>query len=113
MRFISMVGSKEHPVPKRKEIILKKNVRKEPKKPVITGIDGEFKDEQLHLKVLGENIDDKSLDWKITFDNEVITPSSIGPILVLNKANTIKYIEVDVTQVTITIDNYTSPTFVI
>lgn len=112
MRFISMVGSKEHPVPKKKEIILKKNVKKEPKKPIITGIDGEFIDEQVHLKAIGENIEDKNLEWKITFDGETITPSSVGPILILNETNTNKYIEAEETEITITIDNYVSPAFV-
>lgn len=116
MRFISMVGSKQRPVPK-KQVILKKQTlpkKEEKKELLITGIETSFKNEQLHLKIVGENIDEKiNYDWTITFDNKVITPSSIGSLLILSKSNTIKYIQADKTKVIVKVENYTSPTFTV
>jgi hypothetical protein len=62
----------------------------------------------IHLSNLEENA---QYEWTISFDGEIITPTSIGPTVILSDANTSRYMKANKTLVKVTSNNYTSPTF--
>lgn len=102
MRFISMIGSKEHPIIK-KEISVK---------PIINNIKVELENDKLQLKIIGNNIKENlKYEWTINFDDKTITPSSTGSILALSKSNTDKYIKSKEVTVFISVGKYISPIF--
>ena len=102
MRFISMIGSKEHPIIK-KEISVK---------PIINNIKVELENDKLQLKIIGNNIKENlKYEWTINFDDKTITPSSTGSILVLSKSNTNEYIKSKEVTVFISVGKYISPIF--
>lgn len=128
MRFIGMIGSKQHPLTiKREKMLLNirkkedlpqqdikvtEEIKEDEKQLLITGIKALIKKEQLHLQFVGENIEENiKYDWVINFYDRTITPSSIGSKLVLSKSNTLKYVKADKTSVNVSNGNYTSPTF--
>lgn len=114
MSFIKIMG---HNRPKTKMLL---NTRKKKealpeqlttKEPTITT---KIEDEQLHLQLVGDNVkEDSKYEWLITIDDKTITTSSTGPKLTLSKSNTLKYVKADKTNVIVSSENYTSPTFTI
>lgn len=108
MRYIKIMGNNQRPK-KQKTVV----VKTEPKNDLeITGINSKFENEYLNLKLIGNNINENAnYNWTITFDNEVINPSSIGSILILSKVNTVKYIKSNKTTVSVKSGSYTSSKF--
>ena len=99
MRFIQIIGSKQNPVPTKKVISIK-------------GIIKKVQNGQLLLQLQGNNLDKQATyDWMITFDNEVIVPSSVGPVLILSKSNTSKYWDSKQVDAIIQTKNYISQVF--
>ena len=107
MRYIKIVGSKQHPVIKQKSENIKKN-----SSIIINKINKELKEGQIYLYLVGENLKQNyNYNWEILFDNESIIPSSIGTTLILSKSNSLKYLNADKVSAKIKVNDYISQVF--
>ena len=107
MKYITIVGSKQHPIIKQEEKVVQKN-----KAVAITGIDKQLKNRQLYLQLIGENLEQTlNYNWEISFDGKIIIPSSIGTTLILSKSNTSKYLNASKVSAIVKVNNYVSQSF--
>ena len=107
MKYITIVGSKQHPTIKQEKKVVQRN-----KTIAITGIDKQLKNGQLHLQLIGENLKQTfNYNWEISFDGKIIIPSSIGTTLILSKSNTSKYLNADKVSAIIKVNDYVSQSF--
>lgn len=105
MRYITILGSKQHPITKKQK--LEKN-----KILSINEITRELQDGKLCLQLVGNNLEqDSEYSWNIQFDDETIIPTSIGTTLILSKNNTFKYLESNKTSIIVRINDYVSQNF--
>lgn len=110
MRCIKILGSKQHPIPYKRNKFSNKKLDSSDSTILITGVDPKFIDNKIYLYIIGNNLDEnKTYDWTINFDNgDIITPTSNGTTLILNQTNSIKYLESNSTKILIHVDDYSS-----
>lgn len=77
----------------------------------IVDIDKELKNGQLYLYIKGDNIENKQYEWNIMLDDQIVNATSLGSVLILNKANTLNYIQSAESRVVVTTKGYTSKEF--
>ena len=107
MKYITIVGSKQHPIIKQEKKVVQRN-----KAIAITGIDKQLKNGQLHLQLIGENLKQTlNYNWEISFGGKIIIPSSIGTTLILSKSNTSKYLNASRVSAIVKVNNYVSQSF--